>query len=202
MQFKISLRDVSPRVWRRIQVPDDYSFWDLHCAIQDAMGWMNGHLHAFTLSRKNGKTSDAIRIQMPNDLWEDDEYLDESKVKLNAWLPGAVKQCLYMYDFGDGWDHTVLFEGAFPLEEGIVYPRCIAGKNDCPPEDCGGPQGYMHMRSVINKASSREGKEMREWIGLEKGEKFDPSQWSCADVEFEDPKAVLKEFLKDQERYG
>ncbi|OFW13207.1 MAG: hypothetical protein A3H29_03900 [Acidobacteria bacterium RIFCSPLOWO2_02_FULL_67_21] len=32
-------------VWRRIHVPEHYSFWDLHVAIQDAMGWQDCHLH-------------------------------------------------------------------------------------------------------------------------------------------------------------
>jgi hypothetical protein len=46
-QFKIELKDVKPKIWRRIQVPESYSFWDLHVAIQDAMGWFDEHLHAF-----------------------------------------------------------------------------------------------------------------------------------------------------------
>jgi hypothetical protein len=28
-------------------VPAAYSFWDLHVAIQDAMGWHDVHLHEF-----------------------------------------------------------------------------------------------------------------------------------------------------------
>jgi len=44
-QFKVTLRSVKPPVWRRVQVPCKYTFWDLHVAIQDAMGWFNCHLH-------------------------------------------------------------------------------------------------------------------------------------------------------------
>ena len=43
-QFKIALDDVDPAVWRRIQVPGDYSFLDLHFAIQNAMGWQDSDL--------------------------------------------------------------------------------------------------------------------------------------------------------------
>lgn len=39
LQFMVTLRHVTPRVWRRVEVPASYSFWDLHVAIQDAMGW-------------------------------------------------------------------------------------------------------------------------------------------------------------------
>ena len=38
-QFKVTLQGIRPPIWRGIQVPGNYSFWDLHVAIQDAMGW-------------------------------------------------------------------------------------------------------------------------------------------------------------------
>ena len=44
-QFKITLQGTDPPVWRRILVTENYSFWDLHVAIQDAMGWTDSHLH-------------------------------------------------------------------------------------------------------------------------------------------------------------
>lgn len=47
-QFKITLRDTTPSVWRLIQVPSSYSCWDLHVAIQDAMGWTDSHLQGLT----------------------------------------------------------------------------------------------------------------------------------------------------------
>jgi len=39
-QFKITLIGTEPPVWRRIQVPDYFTFYDLHVAIQDAKGWL------------------------------------------------------------------------------------------------------------------------------------------------------------------
>ena len=48
-QFLIVLSHTEPLVWRRIQVPESYTFWDLHVAIQDAMGWEDRHLHEFRL---------------------------------------------------------------------------------------------------------------------------------------------------------
>jgi hypothetical protein len=47
VQFFIVLGETDPPVWRRIQVPGSYSFWDLHVAIQDSMGWLDYHLHEF-----------------------------------------------------------------------------------------------------------------------------------------------------------
>jgi len=48
-QFKITLGDTKPPVWRRIRLPETYSFWDLHVAVQDAMGWSDYHLHQFEM---------------------------------------------------------------------------------------------------------------------------------------------------------
>ena len=46
-QFKISLKGIRPSIWRRIQVPENYDFYELHVAIQDAMGWYDYHLHQY-----------------------------------------------------------------------------------------------------------------------------------------------------------
>jgi hypothetical protein len=46
-QFKISLQEITPTIWRRIQVPAKYSFWDFHVAIQDSMGWFDYHSDYF-----------------------------------------------------------------------------------------------------------------------------------------------------------
>jgi len=48
-QFRITLEEIEPDIWRVIQVPETYNFWDLHVAIQDAMGWQDCHLHEFIL---------------------------------------------------------------------------------------------------------------------------------------------------------
>jgi len=47
-QFKISLLDIKPPIWRRIQVWD-CTLEKLHEHIQTAMGWTNSHLHQFKI---------------------------------------------------------------------------------------------------------------------------------------------------------
>ena len=63
-QFLVALVEVDPLVWRRIRVLGKYSFWDLHVAIQDAMGWQDYHLHEFRLI--DPKSNEQIVISIPN----------------------------------------------------------------------------------------------------------------------------------------
>jgi hypothetical protein len=53
------------RFRQRILVPEDYSFWDLHVAIQDAMGWMDYHLHEFQAIRNKRGNERSIGIPNP-----------------------------------------------------------------------------------------------------------------------------------------
>src|SRR5690349_1282539 len=47
-QLKITLRDIQPPVWRRVQV-EDGSLSELHDIIQTSMGWGGYHLHSFEI---------------------------------------------------------------------------------------------------------------------------------------------------------
>jgi hypothetical protein len=72
-QFKVELTTIEPTIWRRIQVPAKYSFWDLHVAIQDAMGWLDYHLHAFRVPQKHKRKPTEIGI--PGDEWDDETVI-------------------------------------------------------------------------------------------------------------------------------
>ena len=64
LQFYVALQGIEPKIRRRIHVPSDYNFWDLHVAIQDAMGWQDYHLHHFEIKGK-GKRKE-VRIGIPD----------------------------------------------------------------------------------------------------------------------------------------
>lgn len=194
MQFKITLNDFTPKIWRRIIAPSAYSFFDFHCAIQDAFGWTDLHLHSFYIAQKG--TARLISIQFPdpdNDfpIREDDD-LDERKEKIADYFGVRVKQCQYTYDFGDNWDHTIVFEKAFSAETGQKYPICTAGENACPPEDCGGVGGYDELIAILKNPKNKEYREMCEWLEIDSGKEFDPTEFDLKDIFFENPRQRLK----------
>jgi hypothetical protein len=66
-QFKIILKGTEPPIWRRIQVPETFTFWDLHVAIQNAMGWNDSHLHEF---RVNKFDPQEVIFDDPRERWK------------------------------------------------------------------------------------------------------------------------------------
>ena len=131
-KFRIELREIEPLIWRRIVVPATYSFWDLHVAIQDAMGWLDCHLHAFQLlSIGRGQTQE---IGIPDERSERD-CVASWDAMMSDYFVKSGGRALYEYDFGDGWTHQLILEAI--IEEDNELPKCIAGERACPPEDCG-----------------------------------------------------------------
>jgi hypothetical protein len=183
-QFKITLKDVKPPIWRRILVPSSYSFWDLHVAIQDAMGWLDCHLHEFRVKDVNGK---ELCLGIP-DMDDFEEILPGWKYKVAKFLSLARPTFEYVYDFGDDWRHKVELEAVLPAEPGVIYPRCIKGKRACPPEDCGGPWGYQDLLTILADPKHEEHKSMKAWLESMKEEPFDPESFEPSSVEFWDPK--------------
>lgn len=180
-------------VMRLIEVPEDYSFWDLHVAIQSAMGWLDSHLHEFQIPARGKKRE--VKIGLMTDSMPDD-VLDDRDVRVSTYLSQlrATQGMLYWYDFGDSWRHWVTHEATLQSDGGL-YPRCVAGRWACPPEDCGGDGGYFEMLEVISNPKDEDYKERREWlramVSLRGSWPYKPERFDPKKVKFDDP--VLRE---------
>lgn len=155
-QLKVTLLGVKPAIWRRLQVPADIGLDKLHMVLQEALGWTNSHLHHFIVGEKlYGMTG----------LDEYADHLeDETQFKL-AQIAGDKARIVYEYDFGDSWEHGIVVEKVLSAEPGVSYPRCLAGKRACPPEDCGGVGGYEELLSVIANPRHEEYEQTMTWLG-------------------------------------
>jgi hypothetical protein len=170
--IKITLRHVSrPPVWRRVVIPADATFRDLHIVIQLAMGWEDDHLYRFGGDRR-GPGPRAPEIGRGAD----------RRVFLSQVLTRPGDQVSYLYDFGDDWEHDLLLEEARAAEPGGTYPSCTAGSGACPPEDCGGPGGYAWLKEILASPSHPEHAERLEWLGLTCGADFSPAEFSVAEA--------------------
>lgn len=192
-QFKITLLDVKPAIWRRIQITDSSTFWDFHVAIQNVMGWTDSHLHKFSV--KDASTLMKESIGIPDDK-EFSEYLMLAgwEVKIIDYITSSHnKKFSYLYDFGDSWEHEIEFEGEYEKLATTKYPKCIDGARACPPEDVGGTPGYERFLEAIKDPHHEEHEELLEWVDG----KFDPEKFDAKKVKFQNPKSRWKQVFQD-----
>jgi hypothetical protein len=162
-QLRITLDDVTPPVWRRVQIPGGYTLDRLHRTIQCAMGWQNCHLHSFEIDGEHyGEPDPAGGLPV----------YDELDYRIDAVLEKGGR-LRYTYDFGDWWEHEVVVEDILPADADERYPLCLGGERACPPEDVGGPEGYAEFLAALADPGHPDHDAMRDWIGR----RFDPEEF-------------------------
>jgi hypothetical protein len=163
-QAKISLQHIAPPIWRRVEM-SDCDLEELHDIIQIVMGWEEMHMHAFVIDGEQYGT-------------DGDFECDSRFVRLSEVLETGHTRFEYDYDFGDDWEHIIDIEKTLPAEEGVRYPRCVAGERACPPEDSGGPYGYPYLLEKLHDPEHEEHEEAVEWVG----DDFDPEKFDLEAV--------------------
>jgi hypothetical protein len=171
-QFKITLLETKPPIWRRILVRDA-TLDKLHEHIQSAMGWTNSHLHEFMIGGCRYGDPEYL-----NQGIDHAECVDSSRSLLSAILPtdGKPFRFKYVYDFGDNWEHEVIGEGSRKPEPGMKYPICIAGARACPPDDVGGVWGFYDYLEALDDPKHDRHEELLDWGGPFNSEAFDAAE--------------------------
>jgi Plasmid pRiA4b ORF-3-like protein len=167
LQFRIELHDVQPAIWRRFLIRPDATFAELHDAIQAACGWKNSHLYCFYPKAVGPKPLAGV---------PDEDYPgmpEAERVRLDTHF-GSNRRCLYLYDFGDGWEHEVSLEETSELPA-VFERKLIDGARAFPPEDCGGVSGYEDCAALIakGKPTSPDERAYRKWLGRWEPERFE-----------------------------
>ncbi|HET9256557.1 MAG TPA: plasmid pRiA4b ORF-3 family protein [Pseudonocardiaceae bacterium] len=168
--IKVSLRNMKPPVWRRLQVPSKTSLAELHHIIQAAMGWEDCHLHQFQVNgRDYADPEHAI------------EETGDEGCKTLAWMrPG--QRFAYWYDFGDDWWHDITVESVGRADPALIYPRCVTGRRSCPPEDCGGPWGFQELMCALGDETHPGHERYREWMQLIGEDDYDPARFDLDEI--------------------
>src|SRR5437762_13830600 len=99
-QMTVTLKGIRPPIWRRVQVPGTLPLARLHEVIQTVFGWTDSHLHQFVVADKT--------YGQPDDF--DQPVEDESGITLARAIGTRTKRFLYVYDFGDNWEHEIIVE--------------------------------------------------------------------------------------------
>jgi hypothetical protein len=135
VRLKVTLLEVVPPIWRRFQVPANFTLRRLHVVLQPVMGWKDSHPHQFRVGSQ--------LFGMPS---EDSEGLKDSRwITLQELVSRGTRTFTYEYASGDGWQHEVRIEGLAEGDPANQRPLCLAGERSCPPETSGGPDGYIDI---------------------------------------------------------
>lgn len=175
-QLKITLEGIRPPIWRRIRIPGTYSLGDLHQVIQTLFDWDGTHLHDFVVGDREYSDLNQIDGGVDGEFEERGTTLEDLELSEKAWFR-------YTYDFGDNWSHKILVEKVVDAAELSEDERsrvtCITGRRGAPPEDCGGPPGYLGLLDLLDTPQEQldaEDTEFLEWVGDLDPEHFDVEQ--------------------------
>lgn len=166
-QIQITLEDSKPKIWRKLLVQSDTLLSDFHKIIQTTMGWTNSHLHHFMKDRRfySADESEFYDYENPRKV----DY-KKNKIRISDLLIHEKDKISYIYDFGDNWEHVLILQKILPIDSTLLYPICLAGSRNCPPEDCGGIYEYSYILKILQEPDHEEHKEYKEWLG----DDFDP----------------------------
>jgi hypothetical protein len=141
--------------------------------IQIAFGWDNSHLHEFRLGRQRFGSPDPMGFGFGKP-----SKISEKRALLSDVLGRVGAKAIYVYDFGDSWDHAITVEKVLPADPAQSYQLCTAGKLHSPPEDCGGIPGFYNFLEAMADPDHPQHQDMRDWFAGD----FDPLAFSVDEV--------------------
>lgn len=178
-RIRIELRDIEPKIWRRVDMPLSSTLMALHDVIQVTMGWQDCHLFEFRIGDK------IYGEPHPDDVMYERKIYRAKGLRLQDLIGRGVDHFLYVYDFGDNWQHDVIVEGVRDGEADVDYPVLVDGARRGPPEDVGSAPGFMDFIEAILDPAHEEHRRMLQWYGGP----FDP-----ADIDEKRVRRILRWF--------
>src|SRR6266478_3630788 len=108
--------------------PDDLSLEELHDVLQLVLGWSGQAFYNFRIHDQEIGRRRHLRTHL-----------------LREFQLRRREKFLYTYDFLDLWEWEIRVLDIEPGRAEAWRPRCLAGRAATPPEECGGPRGYMRI---------------------------------------------------------
>jgi hypothetical protein len=158
-RIRIDLEHLEPRIWRRVEVGLSTNLRALHEIIQAVMPWESYHLYEFAIGDRVYGEPD------PEDALWDRKVYQAKGLRLSALIERGVTEFHYTYDFGDNWQHRIVIEAVEPADPDIDYPVFVGGERTAPPEDVGGPTGFMDFVEAMASRRHPQHKDMVRWYG-------------------------------------
>lgn len=189
LKLRVQMQDVTkPPMWRELKVPANFTFYQLHKAIQAVCGFEDAHLWQFQHRAYDPDLQIGIPLDRSNSfgMGLEEWTHDARKTGITAFLAEKGQKLVYVYDFGDDWIFNISVIDCVPREGEVA--ECIRWKSDIQPmEDSGGVWSYLNIRSAWDDRDSltkRRKKEIADLLGFDS---------------FDDMMGVVDEHLFDPE---
>ncbi|RPJ95421.1 plasmid pRiA4b ORF-3 family protein [Rummeliibacillus sp. TYF005] len=178
----ITFKDIEPAIWRKVVMPAGATFNRLHEMIQNVTNfqseWIDEPYHFFEFVIDH-----EIITNNPVTL-EDFKKSKRENLKFTVKSPTHTKidkylekydEILYCYDFGDGWQITIKVDEVVN-DYYFGFPTVLAGEGAAPPEDVGGPPGFMGFLKVYNNKDHPDFLDTFRWAEKQYFKPFDRNQ--------------------------
>jgi tetratricopeptide (TPR) repeat protein len=126
--LKVALK-YSPGVWRKIEIKGSQSLHHLHQAIVKAFERDDDHLYAFFM---NNKAWDDSAEYGP--AYGETGVNNSAKARINSLELQVKSKFLYIFDFGECWEHPITVLDIRQITAGGKYPRVAESKGEAPPQ--------------------------------------------------------------------
>lgn len=159
LKLRIDLSEIhNPLIFREMWVPMGITFDQLHQLIQAAMGWENYHLYSFQEHPETRYFSVVSPFTEEFGIDGTEVIADSilfSNFNSNQMLSDnqPPDKLYYIYDFGDNWMHEFYVQ---EFDRNGTVPELVTGAGACPPEDCGGVQGFQFLKNHLSGKMSAE----------------------------------------------
>ena len=164
-QLRIVIADITPPIWRLVEVPGDFAVDWLHDVIQWAMDWESEHPYRFYAGEFAYLEDPTVHEQ------ELGKELDATHHTLAKVYGNHRRYLRYVCDLGaDSWWHHVWLEDTFPAAMEVKYPRLVDGERASPPDGFDGTRDYAdYLRGRLDDDDPR----------LEQFADFDPGAFDA-----------------------
>ena len=150
LHIRITLRHSEPEIIRELEVPADYSVYELHLALQVSLGWND--LEAFEFVRTKLTVGVESAYAGAGLVHDGHTYRHADEVLAGELLPRVGQQATYTYDFSRLWEFRLQLLGRVERDHGL--PVCTRVEEAAPIEDADNLEAFYGM--LIAAADPRQ----------------------------------------------
>ncbi len=125
------------KIQREIEVPEDFSLYDLAATIVKAYDFDFDHAFGFFRNvTESWNFRDAEKYELFADLEDQGiEFVDSGSVKKTkisqVWKKPKDKM-LFLFDYGDEWRWIITLKAFGEKQSGVKYPQALSVKGEAP----------------------------------------------------------------------